>query len=265
MNRPLFLSRALEMVYKIRKGCRNDYYCPVCESSLAHFNRFPDNYFEMLDKYGCIHSLFRMETLNYLKYSCPVCGTSDRSRLYAVYLRDKLCSPGYMNKPIEFLEIAPDRPLSCWLKKVPAVHYRSMDLYMAGADDKADIVDMKIYGDNKFDAILCSHVLEHVEDDIKAMSELHRILKTGGFAIVMVPILLALDGDLYNSNRVSEGDRWKYYGQGDHVRMYSKKGFVSKLEQCGFRVAQFGVDHFGAEVFTKHGIHERSVLYVVEK
>ncbi len=265
MNGLLLLSKTLGFLS--RKILREDkiYFCPICENHLSHFNRLPDHYIEMMDKYGYIHSLFNAETLNYLKYACPICGASDRNRLCVLYLKGKLELSEKTGKPVELLDIAPDTNLHGWLKKVPSVHHRSMDLYMSGVDDKLDITDMSAYEKDKFDVILCSHVLEHVEDDIKAMGELYRVLKPGGFAIVMVPILLTLDEDLQNSKWVSESDRWKYYGQGDHVRMYSKKGFVSKLEQRGFRVKQLGEDHFGAEVFEKHGIHRRSVLYVAGK
>ncbi len=36
------------------------------------------------------------------------------------------------------------------------------------------------YDSNTFDVILCSHVLEHVPDDDKAMRELYRVLKPNG-------------------------------------------------------------------------------------
>ena len=166
---------------------------------------------------------------------------------------------------MELLDIAPDQNLAGWLRKKQSVRYRSMDLYMDGVDDKADITDMRLYADDKFDVVICSHVLEHIAQDLKAMREIYRVLKKGGFAIVMVPIQLTLDADLQDSKWVSEADCWKYYAQGDHVRMYSKKGFVSKLEQCGFCVSQLGITHFGPESFEKHGIHRRSVLYVAEK
>lgn len=102
-------------------------------------------------------------------------------------------------------------------------------------------------------------MLEHVENDRKAMSELYRVLKKGGFGIIMVPILLTLEEDMENKKYNTEALRWKYFGQNDHVRMYSKKGFVAKLEEAGFKVNQLGVYYFGQDVFHKYGIHPRSV------
>ena len=140
-----------------------------------------------------------------------------------------------------------------------------MDLFMEDVDDKLDITNMELYENDRFDIILCSHVLEHIENDRKALSEIFRVLKPNGFAIIMVPINLELDHDLENPEWTSIADRWRYYGQDDHVRMYSKSGFVKKLEQTGFIVQQHGIEYFGENTFQKYGIHNRSVLYVVEK
>ena len=53
---------------------------------------------------------------------------------------------------------------------------------------KMDITNI-LYEDNTFDSIWCNHVLEHVVDDQKAMRELLRVPKPGGWAILQVPIL----------------------------------------------------------------------------
>jgi predicted SAM-dependent methyltransferase len=124
---------------------------------------------------------------------------------------------------------------------------------------------MPIYGTESIDAFICSHVLEHVEDDRKALRELYRILKPGGWGICMVPILLTLKETLENPDWVTPEQRWKYYGQDDHVRAYSKEGFIERLVEANFEVELLGIDHFGAQSFDKHGIHPRSILYVVHK
>ena len=240
-------------------------YCPVCKTKSKSFLRSSDDYMKMWDKHQFIHSIFCFETYNYLIHHCPVCNSTDRNRLYALYLENKFLEYKTTGKKYNFLDIAPEEKLANLIKKNSFINYRSVDLYMPGVDDKADITNFNIYEDNRFDIILCSHVLEHIPNDTKAMSELYRVLKPGAFAIVMVPIVLTLSEDLENPEWTSEADRWKFYGQNDHVRMYSKSGFVRKLEQTGFKVNQFGIDYFGADIFKKYGIQERSVLYVVEK
>src|SRR5689334_4673185 len=108
-----------------------DYFCPVCENSVRYFLRLPDSIYEQLDKYQYVHSSFYGETINALKYSCPNCKASDRDRLYALYLNEKL--PGSTNGQIKFLDVAPSRSLAKFIVK-KGVQYRSADLY----NDRAD-------------------------------------------------------------------------------------------------------------------------------
>jgi hypothetical protein len=237
--------------------------CPVCSSPVKEFHRLPDFYYQKLDQYGHIFSIFQTETINWLNYSCPVCGASDRDRLYALYFNKERpeVQPGF-----RLLDIAPSKALQNFIKnKYSDINYRSADLMMGGVDDVIDITQMDIYDDSNFDFFICSHVLEHIENDIKAMGELYRVLKPGGKGIAMVPIMLSLESDYENPEITTPEGRWKHFGQDDHVRMYSKPGFIKKLTSTGFVVHQLDINFFGSEAFDKHGIHPRSVLYIVEK
>ena len=73
---------------------------------------------------------------------------------------------------------------------------------------------------NKFDFIMCSHVLEHVMDDKKGMSEVYRVLKQEGMAILDVPIDFSLTSTYEDSSIVSPKDRTRAFLQKDHVRLY---------------------------------------------
>lgn len=239
--------------------------CPVCGKSVVRFVPLSLHYRKMGEKYPSVHKKNLAETLYVHAYRCPHCGESDRNRLYALYLRGKFAELKTTGRKYSFLDLAPRKRLREFLKSWDFLDYRSADLFMDDVDDKVDITDMHIYPDNRYDMILCSHVLEHVDNDRKAMAELYRILKPGGFAIVMVPINLFLEEDYEDSSVVTPEGRWSHFGQNDHVRVYSKKGFVGKLKDAGFSVHEYGEDYFGADVFEKNGIHPRSVLYVVTK
>lgn len=241
------------------------FYCPVCEEKVGGFVRLPYFYDDEMDKYGFVFSPFQFETLNRRAYSCPNCSTSDRNRLYTIYLKKKFEELAKTGNTYKLLDIAPDVGLSTRVLKQSFINYRSADMYMENVDDKADITKLDLYEDERFDIIICSHVLEHVDNDRKAISELYRVMKRGGFGIIMVPIMLTLEDDLENPDYNTLELRWRYYGQDDHVRMYSKKGFLRKLEEGGFKVNQLGVDYFGKDVLELQGINPRSVLYVVEK
>jgi SAM-dependent methyltransferase len=238
-------------------------YCPVCNKKVHKFIPLPDSYKENMERYGFLYTLDDAETLNYRAYSCPHCNASDRDRLYALYISKRLMDQGATN--MAMLEIAPSRPLSEMLKKTGKITLRTADLMMDGVDDRIDITDMHCYEDGTFDAFVCSHVLEHVPGDLKALHELFRILKPAGWGVLMVPIILSIDQIDEDPLLEDIGERWRRFGQDDHVRMYSRKGFVERAEGAGFIVRQYGQEYFGADVFKKHGISDKSILYVVEK
>ncbi|MBK6634354.1 MAG: class I SAM-dependent methyltransferase [Chitinophagaceae bacterium] len=84
---------------------------------------------------------------------------------------------------------------------------------MEGVDDKLDLQDLHLYKDHSFDVFVCSHILEHVDDDIKAMKELYRILKPGGWGIAMVPIIESVTETHEDPSIKEENLRLKYFGQ----------------------------------------------------
>jgi len=248
---------------KIIHNCGSKFYCSVCTKKVRKFIPLPDFYKENTEKYGFLYSFDDAETLNYSAYSCPHCNASDRNRLYALYVLQRLKE--YGANGMALLEIAPSRPLSEMLKKTGKITLRTADLMIDGVDDRIDITDMNCYAEGAFDAFICSHVLEHVPDDLKALRELFRILKPGGWGILMVPIIMTLEQIDEDPLLEDIGERWRRFGQDDHVRMYSKNGLVERTEGAGFIVRQLGQEYFGADVFEKHGISNKSILYIVEK
>lgn len=236
------------------------FYCPCCEESHP-FNPLPKFYNDKLLRYGHIHSTHVYETLNKDFYSCSNCGASDRDRLYAMYIKEILRNN---EKIINMLDIAPSKSLTSFIKKFPKIKYKTADLYMEKVNDNIDITNMP-YADESFDVIICSHVLEHIENDIKALKELYRILNKNGWGILMVPINLHLEKDYENPSAKTPEERWKHFGQNDHVRIYSKQGFIKKVLAANFKIQQLDSKHLGAEKFKNYGIANSSVLYVVTK
>ncbi|AVS65719.1 O-antigen biosynthesis protein [Paracidovorax avenae] len=237
--------------------------CPVCGNGVTHFLPVPDHYASSLRKHGASFSMSDFETLNTAHYSCPACMASDRDRLYAYFIRRHLLRPSLPQ--LRILDIAPAPALSSMLRGLGGRNYRSADLQSPLADDRVDITDMRIYADDSFDLIICSHVLEHVNDDQLAMRELHRVLAPGGCAILMVPLLAtaATTDEDPQESRVEE--RWRRFGQDDHVRLYAKKDFIGRLQHAGFAMASLTQDDLGAAAFSEHGISARSVLHIGRK
>lgn len=242
-------------------GCR--YFCPVCELKVRAFLPIPPFYAEQLARHGSSISSADSETCNAEGYSCPNCGAADRDRLYALYLSRRLgegATAGF-----RLLDIAPAAQLSALIRRNFPIEYRTADLHMQGVDDKIDLTHMDFYADASFDAFICSHVLEHVTEDRAAMSELFRILKPGGWGIAMVPISLGITDIFEDPTKTTEAERWKFFGQHDHVRLYSRSGFLMRLRQAGFRTHELGVEFFGEATFESCGIARQSILYVVGK
>ncbi|KFE48873.1 class I SAM-dependent methyltransferase [Pseudomonas congelans] len=237
--------------------------CPVCSCRFPNFYPLGRSYLETAHRLNVHYSMEDYETLNVSQYSCPECAASDRDRLYALYAMHMLNNPD--GTVLRILDIAPAPVLSGFLRSLPNARYRSADLFSPMADDKVDIMDMNLYTDESFDLIICSHVLEHVRDDAKAMSELYRVLAKGGSAILMVPILLTATETDEDPDEPSVDERWARFGQDDHVRMYARHDFLARLEQAGFHVDALGTGAFGEGVFKQHGITEQSVLYIGRK
>ena len=237
----------------------------MCEKSVGEFAPLPEFYRENLRKHGSPIALEDMETLNVRQYSCPECGAADRDRLCALYLEKRLDAPAKEARKV-LIEFAPSRAFTSLIrKKYPRIEHRSADISMDGVDDRVDIMDMRSYPDGCADAFVCSHVLEHVADDRKAFRELYRILKPGGWGILLVPILVGADSIDEDAGPLSDAERWRRFGQNDHVRIYSRVGFLARAAEAGFSVDPLGVEHFGREAFRKCGIADVSVLYVAEK
>lgn len=242
----------------------NQYHCEVCGTDLAYFHPLYPFVIDNLDKHGCIHNIFQSETLSITTYACPKCGASDRSRLYALYLDKNL--PKTNEAQYTFVDFAPDNALSDYIKrKYPKLNYRTADLYREDVDDKVDLMNIEIYGENSIDFFICSHILEHLSDDMKGLKEMYKILSPKGFGIMMAPISLDLEETYENPDITSPEDRWKHFGQDDHYRIYAKQDFINRIQSVGFKVEMYNKDYFGEQTFALEGINPRSVLYIVKK
>ncbi len=245
------------------------YYCPVCGERVNTFQPLPEWISDNLEKHGYAYTTAQTETCNTRNYRCPFCEASDRERLYALYIQEFLSGPkaDHVNA---ILDIGPSTRLSRFIRgRIGTlehdISYRTADLHNEEADDQVDIMTMDMYANEQFDFLVCSHVLEHVTDDRQALRELYRVLKAGGRGIIMVPIVLGLEEIDEDPTLVDESERWRRFGQYDHVRIYSKDGFVKRVKEAGFLVHQYGIEFFGEDAFRKTAITDQSVLYVVEK
>lgn len=221
-----------------RLSAGSEFYCPVCESHIRKF----------------------MPSGVYPNSWCPVCYSSPRHRIVWLFIqsRTNLCEPS----PKRMLHIAPELILEQRFKQLAHLDYLSGDLYHPRAMVTMDITDIH-YPENSFDAIYCSHVLEHVPEDRKAMREFHRVLRPGGWAILMVPLAAEpTDEDL---SVTDPKERARRFGRHDHVRLYGPD-FADRLREAGFEVSVVPPHDFvDPSRFNSMGLRAHFDIYYCEK
>jgi len=193
---------------------------------------------------------------------CPWCLSLERHRILWKYLEDK--TDIYSDKVIKVLHFAPEWHFQERFKAAPNIDYLSCDLDMPTAMDKQDITALT-YADESFDMIMCNHVLEHIPDDRKAMSELFRVLKPGGWAILQTP--MNQDEKTYEDDSITNPkEREEHFGQNDHVRLYGldKK---QRLEAVGFEVTidPYVSEHYTDSEIQYYGFIKEEDVWVVRK
>ncbi len=157
----------------------------------------------------------------------------ERHRLLWLYLQNESTFFS-SDKKLKVLHIAPEQCFLDIFRNQKNLEYITSDLESPIADVKADICNLP-FENNAFDIIFCNHVLEHIPDDTKAMNELFRVMKTGGFGIFQIPQDLNRETTFEDNTITDPKERAKIFGQYDHVRVYGRDYF-SKLRSIGFRV-----------------------------
>jgi len=185
----------------------------------------------------------------------------ERHRLLWLYLKNET---DFFTAPKKVLHIAPEQ---CFLKRFKNLNnldYLTADLYSPIADIKADITNLP-FEENTFDIVFCNHVMEHIEDDKKAMSELYRILIPGGMGIFQIPQDLSREKTYEDFSITNPEERTKHFGQYDHVRIYGKDYF-NRLRAVGFKVEEVNYsEKISSELIEKYCLTKGEILPVCTK
>lgn len=192
---------------------------------------------------------------------CPGCDCRERHRASWLFLEDR---PDLLAGTDSLLHFAPEPYLRDRLDSMPGLRYITADLVPGRADLPLDVTDLKL-PDASFGAVLCSHVLEHVPEDRRAMRELHRILRPGGWALVMVPLDLRLESTYEDPSITDPERRVKAFLQFDHVRLYATDIAV-RLRDAGFSVEEVPVaERVGSERARRHGLLRSDHVFLCRK
>jgi len=239
----------------------NKYYCPYCHHNFR--SMLPGGFdLPVIKEKNIVGSGLRDNNV------CPRCYSTDRDRLIYTFLKEKT---DIFSKKTTLLHVAPESSLKFILKNKPNIEYYCGDKYEKGYDNyyySRDVIQIDItniqYDDNIFDVIICNHVLEHVSDDKKALKELFRVLKPGGWAILQVPISLSSSKTIEQPTS-SPKEREKLFGQFDHVRLYGTD-YKDILSKAGFEVKIHNPqrDNWGIDI-KKLAINPKEDIYVAYK
>jgi SAM-dependent methyltransferase len=236
---PARAASALSLRYRVLANRGDAVACPVCGHRFARFR----------DDWNRENAL------------CWRCGAHERHRTLWLYLERH---PELLGSGLSLLHFAPEWCLERRFRQLRGIRYVTGDLRPAEAELELDITRLAL-PDGAFDAIICSHVLEHVEDDAAAMRELYRVLAAGGWAIVMVPLDLGRSETLEDPAVRSERDRELWFGQSDHVRVYAPD-IAGRLEAAGFAVTRERVAlTLGAEAVARYRLLEADDLFMCRK
>ncbi len=191
----------------------------------------------------------------------PATLSLERHRLMWLYLKEET---DFFTASKKVLHVAPEQCFYGRFRKMKNLDYLTADLDSPIADVKMDIHNIQ-YPDNSFDVVFCNHVLEHVTDDVKCMSELCRVLKPGGLAIMQVPQDVSLAITDEDPTLEDPEERKRRFGQYDHVRLHGAD-YPDRLKKGGFTVTTIDYSSkLSTEQFNRYRLPEGELLYVCTK
>lgn len=194
---------------------------------------------------------------------CPKCLSLERHRMIWLYLKQQ--TEFFDHRP-QLLHIAPEVALMKRLRRIYAdvpERYQTADLESPLADMHFDIQHIPLQSES-FEVIFCNHILEHVEQDGIALAELYRIMRPGGWGIILSPVELEREHTFEDPSITDPAERTRLFGQYDHCRVYGRD-YVERLAAAGFEVEDIDFSEQISEQAAKLYALSKEHLYIVRK
>lgn len=197
-------------------------------------------------------------------FGCVFCDSHDRERHLFMYfdrlgLWDNIQGGGV-------LHFAPEKNLSARISSCQPHTHVLADA--SPSDARIERIDATAipFPDNSFDVVIANHVLEHIPDYRKALSEFFRVLKPGGIAILQTPYSKLLEENFEDRGIASDAMRLFFHGQEDHVRTFGLRRLLLSFEEAGFTLALVRhADVFDKNVFYRYGVNpEEDLLRIIK-
>lgn len=226
----------------------NNVECPVCDAKLTKF--LP---------YGRLVS--RPNAL------CPNCLALERHRLMALYMKQRTnfyIAGNSGGVPLKVLHVAPEYCFIDRFEEMKNLEYITADIESPLAKVKMDIHDIPFEA-NTFDVAICNHVMEHVDDYHKAMSELYRVLKPNGWAIIQSPQDWTKAHTFEDPTITDPRERERVFWQNDHLRLFGRD-YGRELEKAGFTVTEDDfVMKMSKDLVKRYSLPSEEIVYFCEK
>lgn len=192
---------------------------------------------------------------------CPGCLSLERHRLLWLYLKEKT---GFFASKLKVLHVAPEQCFYKRFKKLGNLEYTTADLESPLAEIKFDIQQIPL-PDDIYDMVICNHVLEHVEDDHRALREIFRVLKPGGVAILQVPMIMENEKTYEDPAITKPEDRLKHFHQKDHHRIYGAD-FPERVKKAGFEISETNfLDEISPGLKERYRLPENEYMFGYKK
>jgi len=185
---------------------------------------------------------------------CPQCRSLERHRAIKAWL--DLNPKAFEGRSV--LHFAPEKAIRAIIEPHTG-SYRSADIVEGLADLTLNIEALSL-PDASFDSVICSHVLEHVNDSL-ALAEIYRVVRPGGFALFMTPIVEGWDKTYENPAIQSIRDRILHFGQGNHVRFYGAD-FRARIRAAGFTLSEFTSEE---PLVSRHSLWRGEKIFVAAR